>query len=51
MVDLERQLGVSKLMARLLLRALQKIDLVVSASSDDARKRFYRSVNLTILAL
>lgn len=48
MVDLEEQLGVSKLLARMMLKALQRFDLIVSVSSDDARKRFYKYVHLVI---
>lgn len=48
LIDVERKLGISKLMARMLLKTLQKLDLIVSVSSDDARRRFNRSVNRVV---
>lgn len=48
MVDIQQKLGVTKLFARLLLKLLQKYEFIVNVSSDDARKRFFKSVNWLI---
>lgn len=42
--ELGIKLGSNKLLARLMLRSLLKMNVVIMVSSEDARKRFYRSV-------